>query len=61
MRHERLDRAHQRYVVEDGAILGVIEDVRDLVREEADVDGVQHRADHRHRIVELEMAVAVPR
>ena len=42
------------------AILGVVDDVGDLVGEQARIDGVTDRADAGDAVVQLEMAVVVP-
>ena len=42
------------------AVIGVVHGVEDLVRRKADVDGVQHRTDHRDGEHALEVTVAVP-
>ena len=54
---QRLD---QRAVDEDDAVLGVVDDVDDLLGEQADVQRVQHGAVGGHREVELEVALRVP-
>ncbi len=43
-RKDRFDHAHQVRVDEQHPILGVVDDVADLVGEEPDVDGVTHEA-----------------
>ena len=58
---ERRERRDQRVVDEDDSILGVIDHVGDLVREEARVDGVEDGADAGDREVALEVALRVPR
>src|SRR5579872_6577701 len=57
----RRERAAERGIEENGAILRVVEDEGHLLGEEADVDGVKHGADRRYGIVELEMPMRVPR
>ena len=44
---------------EQDVVLGVLDRVQDLLGREADVDGVQHRAQHRDGEERLEVAVAV--
>ena len=43
-RHERLKNRPQRRVAENHFVLGVIHDVGELLREEPEVQGVQHAA-----------------
>jgi hypothetical protein len=57
----RLEPGNERLVHEEHAVGRVVHDVADLLREEPDVDGVQHGARRRHAEVELEMAMRVPR
>ena len=47
-------------VEEDHPVLGVADDVAQVVLEQADVQRVQHRAHARHREVQLEVAQRVP-
>ncbi len=56
----RLELRHQRVVHEEHGVGGVVHDVGDLVREEPDVDGVQHGTARRHGEVELEVTIRVP-
>ena len=56
-----LEQRHEGQIEEDEAVGRVIDDVGDLVVEQARVDGVAHRADARDAVVELEVPVAVPR
>ncbi len=60
MRREALDQRHEGQVEEDVLIIGVVDDVGDLVGEQARIDGVAHRARARHAIVDLQVPVAVP-
>jgi flavin-binding protein dodecin len=55
---QRLD---ERAVDEDHAVARVVDDVDDLLGEQADVQRVQDGAVGRHREVELEVALRVPR
>ncbi len=48
-------------VDEDEAVGGVVGDVRELLREQAEVERVEHRADGRHPEVGLEVLLGVPR
>ncbi len=57
----RLECRHERVVDEQHAVLRVVHDVADLLREEPDVDRVEHGARRRHAEVELQVAVRVPR
>ena len=61
LRSKLLQDRHERVVDEDHAIRGVVDDVDDLLGEQAHVERVQDRADARHRHVELEVALVVPR
>ena len=54
------DGARDRLVQEDEPVVGVIDDVDDLVARQADVDRVQDRPDRRHGEVELEVPMVVP-
>ena len=51
---------HQRVVDDDHPVLGVVGDVDQLLREEPDVEGVEHRTHRRHREVGLEVLDVVP-
>src|SRR5206468_181452 len=57
---ERLERRYERVVHEDQLVLGVVDDVGELLLEQAYVERVQHRADARDRKVELKVTLAVP-
>ena len=59
-RRELLQQRHQRVVDEDDLVLGVVDDVGQLLLEQADVERVQHRAGAGHREVQLEVALVVP-
>jgi hypothetical protein len=54
------DQRQEGEVEEQHLVFGVVGDVGDLVGVQARVDGVQHRARARHRVVQLHVAVAVP-
>ena len=54
------ERRQQARVDHDDLVLGVVGDVGDLVGEEPDVEGVQHRAHRRHGQVDLEVLGVVP-
>ncbi len=58
---ERLEDRHERVVDEHHHVLRVIDDVGDLVGEQAHVDGVQNGAHARHGEVGLEVLGRVPR
>jgi hypothetical protein len=49
-----------RRVDDDHAVLGVIDHIRQLVGEQTNVEGVQHRTHARHGEVGLEMGLVVP-
>ena len=51
----------KRQVEEQHLVFGVVGDPHDLVRMQARVERVQHRARARHRVVQLHVAIAVPR
>ena len=58
---ELLDQGQQVGVDEDHPVLGVVDDVGELVGREPGVEGVQHPPAARHAEVGLEVAVVVPR
>jgi hypothetical protein len=47
-------------VEEQHAAFGMVENVLDLLGKQPGIDGVQHRADARHREIKLEMTMGVP-
>ena len=47
-------------VDQDHVIFGVIDGVENLLGGQADIDGMQHRTQHRHREKAFQIAVAVP-
>ena len=55
-----LDRGQQVEVDEQELVLGVIDDVDDLLGEQARVDGVADRTHAGDAVIQLEMPVAVP-
>jgi len=55
-----LQHRHERVVDEDDLVLRVVDDVRELLGEEADVQGVQHRAHAGDGEVQLEVLLVVP-
>ena len=57
---ERPEQADQRPVDEDHLVLGVVDDVDELLGEQPDVQRVQHPAGARDGEVELEVAGRVP-
>ena len=61
LRRELLQQRDEGVVDEDHPVLGVVDDVDQLLLEQADVERVQHRTHARHREVQLQMALAVPR
>lgn len=50
----------QRFVDEDHAVFGVIDQIRQLIGGQPDVQHVQHRAQARHGEVKLQVLIAVP-
>jgi hypothetical protein len=58
--HARPEELHQRAVDEDDLVLGVVDDVVELLGEEPDVERVQDAPAARRREVELEVARGVP-
>jgi hypothetical protein len=60
-RGDRLDQRQEGQVEEKDLVLGMVGDPDDLVRVQARVERVQHGARTRHRVVQLHVAVAVPR
>ena len=59
-RRDLLEHRHQRVVDEDDLVLGVVDDVAELLLEQADVERVQHRARAGHAHVDLEVLLRVP-
>ena len=59
-RREHLHERQERKVEKNETVVGVIDDVLELVAEEPRVDRVQHRTHARHAVVELEVPVAIP-
>jgi hypothetical protein len=59
-RQERPQQLDQRAVDEDDLVLGVVDDVGELLGEQADVERVQHPAAAGRGEVELEVAGGVP-
>ena len=59
-RHQRGQQADQGPVDEDDLVLGVVDDVGDLLGEQADVERVQHPGRARGGEVQLEVAGRVP-
>ena len=57
---QRAQQRHQRVVEKDHLVFGMVHDVGDLFREQAQVDGVQHPARARGGEVQLEMTGGVP-
>jgi hypothetical protein len=57
---QRLDERNELGVDEQHAVARVLDDVGDLVREQARVDGVYDGADAGYPVVEFEMAIGVP-
>ena len=60
MRRDALDQLQEGQVEEYVLVLGVIDDVDDLLREQARIDGVTDGAAARGGVVDLEVAEAVP-
>jgi len=60
LRQQLLDRGQQVQVDEQQPVLGVVDDVDDLLGKQPRVDGVTHRAHPRDAVIELEVAIAVP-
>ncbi len=54
------EERHQRVVYDDCAVFGVIDDVSELIREQSQVERVQHRAHRRNREVGFHMFLLVP-
>jgi hypothetical protein len=55
------DDGKEGKVEEQDRVLGMVGQVNDLIRVQSRIDGVQHRAGARYRVVQLQVAVAVPR
>ena len=60
LRRQLLVKRQQRAVDEDDLVLGVVDDIAQLVGKEADVERVADRTGARHGIVELQVLVVVP-
>ena len=60
LRRDLLDQREEGQVETDVLVLGVVDDVDDLLGEQARVDGMAHRTHAGHRVVDLEMAEPVP-
>jgi hypothetical protein len=58
--HQRLDQGHEAQVEKQPLILGVVDDVLDLLGEQARIDGMQHRAHTRNAVVQLHVTIAIP-
>ena len=61
LRRQSLDQRGEIDVEEDVAVIGVVGDVGDLFREQARIDGVADGGHARYGVVDLEMAVGIPR
>ena len=59
-RRDLLDKREKREIKENQAVFGVVDDVDDLVFEQARVDGVDHRLHARNTVIELVVAIPVP-
>ena len=59
-RQQRRQQAEQRAVDEDHLVVGVVDDVRQLLGEQPDVQRVQHTPGARRGEVQLEVAGGVP-
>ena len=60
LRRQLLQQRQEHGVGEQVAILGVVHDVGDLIREQAGIDGVTDGADPGDAVVQLEVPVVVP-
>ena len=59
-RGERFEHGEEVRVQENDAVPGMVDDVLEVPGPEAHVQGMQHGADRRHRVVELQVPPAVP-
>src|SRR5215471_15394099 len=59
-RSQLLHQRSEGRVEEYDLVLGIIDDVKELIVEESGIDGVDDRSHARHRVVQLEMPMAVP-
>ena len=57
---DRRDQRQEGLVDEQDAVLGVVEDIHQLFREQARVDGVAHQAGTGHTEIGFQVAVVVP-
>ena len=60
MRRQRFEQRDEGHVDEDVAVVGVIDDVRNLRRVQPRIDRMAHGADPADAVVALEVPVAVP-
>ena len=60
LRQHRGENSHQRHVDDDDPVLGLVSDELDLLREQPDVERVQHRTHRRHGDVGLQVLLVVP-
>ena len=60
-RHQRLENRPQRRVTEDHFVFCVIDDVRELLRKQTEVQGVKHTAGAWCREIQLQVSSRVPR
>lgn len=58
---ELADQRREGHIEEQHPVLGVVDDVDDLLGEEPRVDGVHDRPGARHAEVQRQVAIAVPR
>ena len=61
LRRDLLPQRQQRFVHQDDAIVGVVDDEGELVGMQAEVQRVEHGARHRHAEVRLEVLMMIPR
>ena len=60
VRSQLLDQGQKRQIKEQEPVFGVVDDVDELLGEQARVDGVADRAAPRNAVVQLQVAVGVP-
>ena len=60
LRREALQQRDEARLDEENAVVGVVDDIGELLEIKARVDGVANGADPRYRIVDLEMTPRVP-
>jgi hypothetical protein len=61
MRPQFFDQRQKHCIKKQPGVLGVIEDVRELVWKQTRIHRMEHCSDARNRVIQLQMPMAVPR